>query len=106
RSTRAVVALVRAPEREERLLHDVLGRRARTDHAVREREGDARMAVVEDLERARLAAADELHELLVGERGQRGGWRAAKRHLGILNARRARADQRTRWRASLKTSRR
>ena len=38
-------------------------------HAVGEREGDGGMALVDELEGRRVAAADQLHELLVGEVG-------------------------------------
>ena len=63
----AVVAGAGAPEREEGLLHDVLGDAARARDPVGEREGDLGVALVEHLEGGRLAAADELHQILVGK---------------------------------------
>jgi hypothetical protein len=67
---RAVVATARAPDGEERLLGHVLGQRALAAHAVGERERSAAVALVDGLERPRLALGDERHQLLVGERLQ------------------------------------
>src|SRR4051794_40190768 len=70
-AARPVVTAARAPDREERFLGDVLGQRPRAAHAVGERERGAAVALVDALERARLALGHEGHELLVGERLQR-----------------------------------
>ena len=70
RAAGAVVARAAAPQRQERLLDDVLGGRAAAAHAVGERERGAGVPLVDDLEGRRLAAADELHEVLVGEVAQ------------------------------------
>jgi hypothetical protein len=61
----------RAPEPQEGLLDDVLGGVARSGHAVGQREGGGRMTVVDDLERLRVAATHELHQVLVGELRER-----------------------------------
>ena len=45
--------------------------RAALGHPVGEREGDRRVALVDHLERLGVPAPDELHEILVGEVGQR-----------------------------------
>ena len=70
RSAGAVVAGPRPPHRQERVLHDVLGGAAGAHHAVGEREGSGRVALVDELERARVAATHELHQVLVGQRVQ------------------------------------
>ena len=56
-----------APDRDERLLGDFLGGGAVADDPVGERVGGAAVAVVEDLERLGVLAADEGHQLLVGQ---------------------------------------
>ena len=70
RAAGALVAGAGAPDRQEGLLHDVLGDVAAADHPVGEREGGAGVAVVDQLERARVVALDQLHEVLVGERAK------------------------------------
>src|ERR1700733_1068142 len=66
----AVVARAAAPQRQERLLHDVLRERSLSAHAIRQREGCIRVAVIDHLERVRAAPVYELHELLVREHAQ------------------------------------
>ena len=56
-----------APDREERLLRDVLGAGAVADHAVGEREGRSAVAVVDRLEGAGVAGRHEVHQFLVGQ---------------------------------------
>src|SRR5207253_10476895 len=81
----ALVAEAAAPDREERLLGDVLGDHAVADHAVGEREGRTAVPVVDRLERARVSSRDELHELLVGQpRDVRGSDHARKPPRGRL----------------------
>src|SRR3712207_9142941 len=60
----------RAPERQEGLLHDVLGGVAFPGHPVGEREGGRAVPVIDHAEGGRLALADEMHELFVGEVAQ------------------------------------
>ena len=62
-----LVAQPAAPDREERLLGDVLGGDPVAHHPVRERERGTAVAVVEHLERPRVALLDQGHDLLVGE---------------------------------------
>ena len=56
-----------APDRDEGLLGHFLGGGAVADDPVGERVGGAAVAVVEDLERLGVLAADEGHQLLVGQ---------------------------------------
>jgi len=56
-----------APDRDERFLRHVLGDRGVADDAVRKRVRSAAVAVVENLERSRVLALDERHQILVGE---------------------------------------
>ena len=92
-----VVARARAPQRQERLLDDVVGRALAPAHAVGERVRGGAVAVVDHAERLGVAAARAVHELLVGEGRSRVGRTvrrkramASKRHY----ARPARPDQR------------
>ena len=61
-----------APQREERLLHDVLSQAARADHPVGEAVGGSAVPVVHERERSRVGAAHEQHELLVGHAAELG----------------------------------
>ena len=63
----AAVAEPAAPDRQECLLHDVLGDAPVPDHAVGDRERGSAVPVVHGLERTRIARRDEVHQLLVGE---------------------------------------
>lgn len=60
------VAAVAAPDREEGVLDDVV-RRARADHAIRERVRGPAVAVVERFEGLDVAVLDEQHQLPVGQ---------------------------------------
>ena len=66
-ASRAVEPRAAAPHRQERLLGDLLGHRAVAHDAVRERVGGAAVTVVDDLERRRVLALHERHQVLVGE---------------------------------------
>ena len=66
-AARAVEAGAAAPHGQEGLLGDVLRHAPVADDPVGERVGRAAVAVVDDLERARVLALDERHQVLVGE---------------------------------------
>ena len=84
---RALVADLAAPDREERLLHDVLRHGSLPHHAVGERERRSTVPVIQNLERARVAALHDVHQLLIGQ-----AWEV---HVFDVRAR-ARPDQRPR----------
>ncbi len=63
----AVIAGAAAPQRQERLLDDVLGHRAPPAHPVGERERDVGMPVEDDLEGLGVARLHPAHQVLVGE---------------------------------------
>ena len=60
-----------APDREERVLHGVLGERLVAQHAQREPVGDAAVAVVELGERNLVGARGQRDDGFVGEMGKR-----------------------------------
>src|SRR5205807_283702 len=62
----AVIARPAAPQRQTRLLHDVLREGAVGADPTGERERGVGMAVVDHLERSSVATTHELHQLLVG----------------------------------------
>ncbi len=93
----AVVAGAGAPDAQERLLGDVLGAVAGADDPVGERERRRGVALVDDLERRRLPAAHELHEVLVGE-ARVGPWPSGR---AFAPARRADQSASASWRRVL-----
>ena len=63
----------RAPDREERLLHGILGERLVAEHAQREPVGDAVVPVVQLGERELLRSGHERHDRFVGQVSQVAG---------------------------------
>ena len=83
------IALRRAPDREERLLDRILGKRAVTEDPQRDAVGDAAEAVVEDAERVLVAARDRFEQLPVGQIAHASAPCERRERQGVLRHRRS-----------------